>query len=105
MKALWIIVGWVFLMQPASAQTTSSSCDSTPSCVTDLANVVDAMANGSMPFIGNAAATATQRMDQAHDKLLEERGYGLYYGNRLTDVDEWPGVLPQDCTTFVLEIL
>lgn len=105
MKALWIIVGWVFLMQPASAQTTSSSCDSTPSCVTDLANVVDAMANGSMPFIGNAAATATQRMDQAHDKLLEERGYGLYYGNKLTDVDEWPGVLPQDCTTFVLEIL
>lgn len=105
MKALWIIVGIFFVAQPASAQSTTSACDGTPSCVTDLANVVDAMAGGTMPFLANAAATATQRMDQAHDKLLEERGYGLYYGNRISDASAWPGVVPQDCTTFVLEIL
>jgi len=95
-----------FLMaQTAFAQESGTTCDNEPSCVTDLANVVGAMSNGSMPFLANAAATAAQRMDQVHDQLLEERGYGVYYGNKISDSSEWPEAVPQDCTTFVLEIL
>ena len=103
MKALLVVSGLLF-SQPVLAQS-SSPCDGTPSCVEDLANVVNAMADGTMPFFATAAATAARRMDEAHDKAIEERGYGVYYGNRLKDATDWPGAIPLDCTSFVLEIL
>jgi hypothetical protein len=105
LKALLIGIGLLF-SAVASAQSTTSACDGRASCVTDLAQVVGAMANGTMPFLATAASTATTRMDETHDQMLEERGYGLYYGNHGAGTQEmWPGAAPQDCTTFVLEIL
>jgi hypothetical protein len=103
LKALFITIG-LFFSTVTFAQ--DSPCDGKASCVTDLSQVVGAMANGTMPFLGTAASTATTRMDEAHDKALAERGYGLYYGNRgAKGSDLWPQASPQDCTTFVLEIL
>lgn len=103
MKALFVTLGLLFC---TSASAQGSPCDSKASCVTDLAEVVGAMANGTMPFIGNAAATATVRMDEAHDKALADRGYGLYYGNKNgAGESKWPDAAPQDCTTFLLEVL
>jgi len=104
MKAILVFAG-LMVAQPTFAQSNTGPCDGQPSCVTDLAEVVDAMASGTMPFLANAASTATTRMDEAHDKTVDERGYGIYYGNKISDVSEWPGVIPQDCTSFVLEIL
>lgn len=105
MKALLITIG-LFFSTVAAAQQSTSVCDGKASCVTDLAQVVGAMANGTMPFLGNAASTATTRMDEAHDKAIADRGYGLYYGNKgVGDTSKWPDAKPQDCTTFLLEIL
>lgn len=105
MKALFIGIGLLF-GTVASAQSTTATCDGRASCVTDLAQVVGAMANGTMPFLATAASTATTRMDETHDQLLAERGYGLYYGNHgAGSQEEWPGATPQDCTTFLLEVL
>lgn len=95
------------LLQPAFADTDPGTitCDGTPSCVYDLRDVIDIEEVGTDVWLGEAAKTAVQRMDAAHDVAKDETGKGLYYGNRLTLTESREGLSPQDCTTFVLEVL
>ncbi len=95
------------LLQPALADTDTGTltCDGTPSCVDDLRDVIDIAEVGTDVWLGEAAKTATQRMDEAHDVAKDETGKGLYYGNKLPMTESREGLTPHDCTTFVLEIL
>ena len=98
------LIAVLFLGSSAFAETIIN-CDGTPSCVTDLRGVIDIEEVGVDAWLGEAAKTAVQRMDAAHDFAQEATGRGLYYGNRLPETDGRKGLTPLDCTTFLLEVL
>ncbi len=94
------------LLQPALADADPGTitCDGTPSCVADLRDVIDLDEVGVDVWLGEAAKAAVQRMDEAHDAAMEDDGRGLYYGNKLNPEGK-DDLSPQDCTTFVLEVI
>ena len=93
--------------QQALAEGAVDGCDGSPACVEDLRDVTDALDESNGRIIGEAGAEKAREMDTSHDIALEEEGrdYGLYYGNRIDKVSQWPDASGQDCTTFVLDVL
>ena|GEM_PF-1869196 len=106
-QSLGVAICFLFALlgvKPAAADN-GPVCDATPSCVTDLANIVDILSVGTGAFLAEAGALAAVRMDDAHDAAVKERGYGLYMGANLYKEHEDPTVVPHDCTTFLIEVL
>ncbi len=96
----------LLLLPSVQADTlTTVTCDGTPSCVLDLRTVIDIDEMGVNRWFSEAAKTAVERMDTAHDEALKETGQGLYYGNWLPVTEERKDLTGQDCTTLVLEVL
>jgi hypothetical protein len=73
-------------------------------CIEDLRSVSEELDSGKV--LGEAAANKAMSMNENHRAAVKNRGYGLYYGNRLDPSDDkWPGASAEDCTTFILEVL
>jgi hypothetical protein len=105
-SARLFVASWccVLMFAPRVALADDVVCDSTPSCVVDLSEIVDILSVGPGAFVAQAGALAAVRMDEAHDQAIDDRGYGLYVGTKRPEHED-PSVVRHDCTTFILEVL
>jgi hypothetical protein len=99
---LAILCGLALGSSPALA---TNHCGDVENCIDDLRSVSDELDSGKGKQLGEAAANKAVSMKTGHDAAIEDRGYGLYYGNQLKDGSKWPGATPVDCTTYVLSVL
>ena len=92
-----------FLGHASSPAMANNDCGDVENSIEDLRSVSDELDAGKA--LGEAAANKAIAMNENHRAAVEDRGYGLYYGNRLSPGDKWPGATPEDCTTYILEVL
>jgi len=98
-----ILCGFLLVSTPAIA---NNHCGEVEDCIDDLRSLSDQLYAGKGKQLGEAAANKAVSMKTNHDAAIKNRGYGLYYGNRLDPSDDkWPGATPVDCTTYVLSVL